>query len=68
MRLFKRGARQTTPVAKNVSVTELLMRGDTVRPAAESVAPKPSQGQRNQVPELNAGAQVARDGLRGPTI
>ena len=34
MRFFKRGARQTTPVAKNVSVTELLMRGDTARAAA----------------------------------
>ncbi|HEV7610367.1 MAG TPA: hypothetical protein VGO37_00650 [Steroidobacteraceae bacterium] len=68
MRFFKRGARQTTPVAKNVSVTELLMRGDTVRPAADTVAPKASPGQRTQVPELNAGSKEAVEGLRGPTF
>ena len=39
MRLFKRGARQATPVAKNVSVTELLMRGDAARAPADSIPP-----------------------------
>jgi hypothetical protein len=68
MRFFKRGARQTTPVAKNVSLTELLMRGDTVRPAAESGASKASQGQRDQVAELNAAAKEACEGLRGPSF
>ena len=57
MRLFKRGARPATPVAKNVSVTELLMRSDTGQAAAGSVAANGSPVQSNQVPGPNATAK-----------
>lgn len=57
MRLFKRGARPAPPVAKNVSVTELLMRSDSGQAAPGSVAAKGSPVQGNPVPGPNATAK-----------
>ena len=69
MRIFKRGVGQAAPLAKNVSVTELLLRGAAARTAMDSETRKAVPGQRKEVlEELSAAAKEAQQGLRGSRL
>ena len=69
MRIFKRGVGQAAPLAKNVSVTELLLRGEAARTAVDSDTRKVVPGPRKEVlEELSAAAKEAQEGLRGSTL
>jgi hypothetical protein len=70
MRIFKRGVGQAAPLAKSVSVTELLLRGEAARTAvASDDTRKAAPGRRKgALEELNAAAKEAQEGMRGSTL
>ncbi|GAC1302785.1 MAG: hypothetical protein NVSMB15_13710 [Steroidobacteraceae bacterium] len=68
MRIFKRGAVQTTPVVKNVSVTELLVRRDAGQ-GIDSEIPKTVPNQRKETAgKPGAAGTDAPEHLRGSTL
>ena len=68
MRFFKRGAAQTTPVVKNVSVTELLVRREPVQ-GVDLHIPKTEPDQRPEFTEKpGASGKEAPEPLRGSTF
>ncbi len=68
MRIFKRGAVQTTPVVKNVSVTELLVRREAGK-GSDADIPNTVPDQRKEIAgKPGAAGKDAPEHLRGPTF